>query len=502
MLLLFLSISIFGYCQDHGEAAFSSFRELADKRIGVTTGSIQAIQAEEQFPDAHLYYFATSVDMLNALRANKIDAYADPEVLVKYMMADNPDLTYLDEKLSDGMKGGAIFSKTEHGKKLCDEFSVFMREIKANGVYDEIQEIWFGNDAAKRVGPDLEKLPGPNGKLRMAADTSMVPFVFIKDEKPAGLDVETVYRFCEEYGYSLELMSMDFAGILPAVVSGKCDFACCGIAYTDERAESVYFAEHTFESGSVLAVLRSAEASEQGLWASLAASFEKTFLRESRWKLFLTGSLNTFMISLLSILFGTLLGFLVYLLCRSGNKTANTITGICVWLVQGMPVVVLLMILYYIVFGKVSISGLWVSVIGFTLIFGSAMYGMLCSGTAAVGKGQAEAAYALGYTDTKTFFRIVLPQAAYHFMPAYKSEAVSLIKGSAVVGYIAVRDLTKMGDIVRSRTYEAFFPLIAVTVIYFLISAVFKGVIGLFTRSVNPKNRTPERILKGVKTHD
>ena len=164
--------------------------------------------------------------------------------------------------------------------------------------------------------------------------------------------------------------------------------------------------------------------------------------------------------------------------------------------------VVLLMILYYVIFGKSDISGLWVSVIGFTLIFGSGMYNMLRSGVAAVGKGQIEAAYALGYSDRKAFLRVILPQAALHFMPAYKGETVSLIKGTAVVGYIAVRDLTKMADIVRSRTYEAFFPLIAVTVIYFLISGLFKLVINAFIRHINPKKRTPEQILKGVKTDD
>ena len=500
VLILLCILSLPGICLKAQAAAFSDFRELEDKRIGVTTGSVQALQAEERFPDATFFYFSTSVDLLNALRTNKIDAYADADALVKYMMAENPDLTYMDEKLSDGMKAGAIFPKTERGKELCDEFSAFVREIRSNGVYDEILDTWFGDDEGKKTVPDIDGLPGPNGTLHMAADTSMVPFVFIKDEKPAGVDIDTVVRFCTEYGYGLEIVSMDFAGILPAIISGKCDFACGGIAYTAERAESVLFAEPTFEGGSVMAVLKTGNTADSGFWSSFTASFEKTFLRENRWKLFLTGTLNTFLITLLSMFFGTLLGFIVYMLCRGGNRAANAVAGFCMWLVQGMPVVVLLMVLYYIIFGKVRISGLWVSVIGFTLVFGCAMVGMLRSGAGTVDAGQSDAAYTLGYTDRKTFFRIILPQAALYFMPAYKGEAVSLIKGTAVVGYIAVRDLTKMADIVRSRTYEAFFPLIAVTVIYFLISGAFKLAIGFFTRRVDTKNRKPEQILKGIKT--
>ena len=501
-ILLLLVFSMPGICMYIRAAEYTSFSELENKRIGVATGSVQALQTEEQFPNAQLFYYSNDVDMLNALRTDKIDAFSSAEALVKYMMTENPDLTILDEKLADGMKVGAIFPKTETGRKLCDEFSEFIKEIKSNGVYDEIQKTWFEGSEEERKAPDIDQLPGPNGKLRMAADVSMVPFVFVKDGKPAGVDIDTVYRFCKEYGYSLEIAPMDFAGILPAITSGKCDFACSGIAYTAERAESVYYAEPSYEGGSVIAVLKAPDAADTGFWASLMSSFEKTFIREKRWELFLTGTLNTILITLLAMVFGTVLGFVIYLLCRGDRKVANVITGMCIWLVQGMPIVVLLMILYYIIFGSINLDGLWVSVIGFTLVFGASMFGMIRSGTEAVGKGQLEAAYALGYSDRKTFFRIILPQAAQHFMPAYKGEVVSLIKGTAIVGYIAVLDLTKMADIVRSRTYEAFFPLIAVTVIYFLISGVFKLIVSVFARQFNPKRRTKEQILKGVKTDD
>ena len=211
---------------------------------------------------------------------------------------------------------------------------------------------------------------------------------------------------------------------------------------------------------------------------------------------------TTLFITVLSIFFGTILGFAVYMACRNGNPAANLLTRFFVWLVQGMPVVVLLMILYYIIFAKSSIDGTAVAVVAFALVFGAAMYGMLRSGVGAVGKGQTEAAYALGYGSTRTFFRIILPQAVPHFLPSYKGEITAIIKASAVVGYIAVQDLTKMGDIVRGRTYEAFFPLIAVAVIYYILAAILNFLVGRIEISVNPRRRRTENILKGVKTHD
>ena len=486
---------------------YASFSELEDKRIGVTTGSVQALQVEERFPEAKMFYFSTSVDMLGALRARKIDAYADSDALVRYMMADNPDLTCLDERLGDAMRAGGVFPKTDRGRALCDEFSAFIREIRENGVFDEIQANWYGEDEAKRVVPDLNNLPATNGTLRVAMDTTMVPFVFIKDGKPVGMDVDTLVRFCKEKGYGLEIVPMDFAGIIPSVVTGKVDFACGGIAQTPERAESLLFSEPTYEGGSVLAVLKpevtaSAAEAKPSFWDGIVSSFNKTFVREKRWQLFGRGVLTTLTITVASILFGTVVGFLVFMLCRKGNRAANAVTNFCLWLVQGMPMVVLLMIFYYIIFGKVAISGVTVAVIGFTLTFGAAVFGLMKMGAGAVEAGQYEAAYALGYSDRRTFFRIILPQALPHVLPAYRGEIVGLIKATAVVGYIAVQDLTKMGDIIRSRTYEAFFPLIAVTIIYFILEMALGALINRVNVRIDPKRRKREDILKGVKTGD
>ncbi|MCR5685733.1 MAG: ABC transporter permease subunit, partial [Lachnospiraceae bacterium] len=166
----------------------------------------------------------------------------------------------------------------------------------------------------------------------------------------------------------------------------------------------------------------------------------------------------------------------------------------------GMPMVVLLMILYYVVFARIAIGGIAVAVIGFTLTFGASVFGMLKTGVGAVSSGQYEAARAMGFSDIGTFFKIILPQALPLVMPSYKGQVVDLIKSTAVVGYIAVQDLTKMGDIVRSRTYEAFFPLIAVTVIYFVLEGLIGLLLGRLIKSMDRKKRRRETILKGVRT--
>jgi polar amino acid transport system substrate-binding protein len=294
---------------------------------------------------------------------------------------------------------------------------------------------------------------------------------------------------------------MNFEALMPAVTAGKCDFAASGIAITEERAQSVYFSDPNIYDRIVFVVLKK-DTGSGSFFRSMADSFRKTFIVEKRYKLFLKGIAATLVINILSLILGTLLGFAMYLACRKGNPLANKVTSFFVWLIRGMPAVVLLMLLYYVIFGRISISGLAVAVIAFTFTFGVSMYGMLVSGVNAVDPGQTKAGYALGFDDRSTFFNLILPQAAQHFMPAYRGEIVALIKATAIVGYIAVEDLTRVGDIIRSRTYEPFFPIISVAIIYFILAAILTAITDRVIRNIDPKKRTKEEILKGIEIHD
>ena len=214
------------------------------------------------------------------------------------------------------------------------------------------------------------------------------------------------------------------------------------------------------------------------------------------------GSFNTLVITVFSILFGTLLGFVVYLLCRSRGAVFNNVISWFTWLLQGMPVVVLLMILYYIIFGKTSLEGMVISIIGFTLVFGVAVLGILKTGVSAVDGGQTEAASALGCTPRQAFFHIIFPQALPFMTDPYKGEIIGLVKATSIVGYIAVLDLTKMGDLVRSRTYEAFFPLIAVMIIYFILEGILGFCVSIIAKKIDPRKKNNGKLLKGVDRHD
>ena len=340
----------------------------------------------------------------------------------------------------------------------------------------------------------------------MAVSPDLKPLCYMRNGDVTGYEVEVLQHFAMEYGYNLEFHTMAFDAILPGVVSGRYDIGCGGMTITEERAESVDFSESYLTVDVVMVISDVAVAqSESSFWDDVKQSFEKTFIREERWKLIVEGIGVTMLISLCSVVAGSLLGFGLYMLSRSDvkilQKLTKGLTKVYSRIIAGTPVVVILMILFYVIFGSVrDMSGILVAILGFTLTFGAFVYDHMTVSVNSVDRGQTEAAYALGYTKNKTFFRIIFPQAMRIFMPSYCGQAVELVKATAVVGYIAVNDLTKMGDIIRSNTYEAFFPLIATAVIYFLLTWGVSLLLRLVRLRFEPKRRSKESVLKGVKT--
>ncbi len=493
----------------HGE--YKSAADLNGQPIGVQTGNDEWSRiVRELMPQSEIVYYNTFADLMQALLTQKIEAFLADEPVYELMAAESKQITALDEKLDESFDVAFAFPKNESGKKLCGEVSEYIRSIKANGELDKIIAKWTGADESKKTLPDYGNFKAEKGVLTMATEGEYPPFNYIRDDNElAGFEIEIAARFCEANGYGLKITPMAFDSILPAIVSGKFDFAGASLAPEDEHSESVISSEPYYQSRSVIVIMKHDEApanqpdkpdtngfSEfiQGIKGSL----DRTFIREDRWQLFIEGIANTMIITVLSIIFGTILGFVIYLFCRNGNIFANLLTDFAIWLVKGTPIVVLLMILYYVVFGSVNINGIWVAVIAFTMTFGSSFCIMLRFGTGAVDRGQTEAAYSLGFTDWQTFFTVILPQAALHFMPTYKVEVTNLIKSTSIVGYIAVQDLTKMGDIVRSRTYEAFFPLLAVAAIYFILAGMLNIIVRIIQVRITPSKRKPETILNGI----
>ena len=506
---------------------YQSFSELAGKQVSMLTGAPFEELVRSKVPDVGEFsYYNTMADMLLALQTGKTDAILLNNAVTQLVVNRNPEFTQFPESLQDGVFGLA-FAKGDANRDVWQSAYDSVPKEALQAAWEK----WTGSDDSLKVMPEQD-WPGKNGTVKVAACDTLEPMSYAGEGgELKGFDLELVLMIAQKLDVHVEFEGMEFSAVISYVQSGKALLGAGSIIATKERKESVDFVEYW--PASFVLIVRGIQKPEGGsgspglpgetesdasggagqgalkeqtpdksFGAYIRDSFEKTFIREERWRLFIDGTLITLLITMLSVLCGTVLGFGVFMMCRNGNRAANLITRFCLWLVQGMPMVVLLMVLYYIVFGNVVVSGIVVAVIGFTLTFGASVYGLLKMGVGAVDRGQYEAAYSQGYSGHRTFFRIILPQALPHVLPAYKGEIVGLIKATSIVGYIAVQDLTKMGDIIRSRTYEAFFPLIAVTIIYFVLEGAIGFAVNRISISFDPKRRSRERILKGVKTSD
>ena len=487
---------------NNGKKVLSDFEKA---KIGVLTGTIYDDYAKELFPDAERKYFNLVSDMILAVESGKIDGFLAENTYVSAALWEGAKIDTVDETL-DQTEAGFIFQKgSTKSATVREQLNTFLSSAKANGLLDQLNTKWIGN-AEPTAFFDHNSLNGENGTLKVAVSPDLKPLCYMKNGAVVGYEVEVLQHFAKEYGYALEFHSMAFDAILPGVVAGKYDIGCGGMTITEERAESIDFSESYLTVNIVMAISNAANGQiESSFWDDIKGSFEKTFIREERWKLIVEGIGVTMLISVCSALAGSLFGFGLYMLSRSDIKVLQKlIKGFAKGysrIIAGTPIVVILMILFYVIFRSVrDMSGIVVAIIGFTLTFGAFVYDHMTVSVGSVDRGQIEAAYALGYTKNKTFFRIIFPQAMSVFLPSYCGQAVELIKATAVVGYVAVNDLTKMGDIIRSNTYEAFFPLIATAVIYFLLTWALSLLLGFVKMRFEPKRRSKEKIMKGVKT--
>lgn len=473
----------------------TSYEAFNGKKIGILTGTNMEAETFSHFPDSEYLYFDGYPNMNIALLNGQIDAYLGDEPALKSIHAAEPGITYFRERLTNNRYSFAFRKDDPKEKELRDKFSQFLAGIRADGTYDEIDRIWFGTDESKKI-VDMSNLTGENGVIHVVTTSTDEPFSYIKDGKNVGYDIDVAARFCREYGYSLEIIEVDFAARIPALASGKYEFTTT-MNVTPEREEQVIFSDPVSEGGIVVAA-RSEEIISGGpddaeyidhrtIIERIRDSFRNNYIREDRWKLILHGVKTTCLITVLSVLFGTILSFLICMFRRTGSLLANRISDLYVKLLQGTPTVVLLMLLFYVVFAKTSLSAITVAIIGFTLNLGAYGSEIMRAGIDGIDPGQREAALALGFTETQAFFRFIFPQAAQRFLPVYRGEIVSLLKATSIVGYITIQDLTKMSDIIRARTYEAFFPLIATALIYFILAWIITKIMGFILKCTEPK---------------
>ena len=493
-LMILTAILICGCGNEYKQ--INSIDDLKHARIAIWPGGAYELKARENFPDAQFFTFNTLSDLVQNLKQNKIDAFVIGKTYVDNFRAEGVDVEYLPQPLGN-VSLSYIFPKNERGQQLCNQMNEFLSKLETNGELDALKEKWLRGDKSKRT---FTKTPstGENGKLIIATDGDSTPFVYVSRGEVIGYEAELFDKFCAAYGYDYETKIEGFLSMLADVVTNKADVGMNAIEKLPVREKNVLFANPTHLE-EVVVVVNSKTSGSENFFTKLADRIKISVVDEDRWQMILEGASRTLVITLASIIFGTLLGFAVYIFYRERNQRANKILDALYRTLQGVPNLVLLMFFYYVVFGGFDLSASVTAVVVFSIVLSISIFTMLKDGEKSISRGQMEAALSLGFSERRAFVKFILPQIVRNFFQQYQLAMNVVLMETAIVGYISVQDLTKVADLIRARTYDAFIPLITITIIYIILSRVLLKVTDLIGRRLDPKNRQREKVLEGVK---
>ncbi len=457
--------------------------DLSGLKVGMMTGTAHDLRLSKR-TDITTMKFNLTADALMALSQGKVDVFVEDESSLSSEEMRRLGLRvafYGDEAIPCGFP----MRKNEPG--LRDSLSYFIDSLIATGEMKEIWDRWLlcDNYSEAKI-PDLG--PVPTGKpLRVAPCIELPPMDYHAGDDWRGLEPELLLRFGRYAGRPVVFEFYPLVSAITALQTGKIDIFTGGIFITEERQKTMDFSSSYGSIRSAYYVKDENAQASASFFTKMKEMVYNNLIVENRWTYITDGLWETVKISVLAILLGSLVGAGICWMRMSRRKWLAKTAAAYIDIMRGIPMLVFLMIMFYVILVPTGMGGTAVAVISFALNFAAYVSEMFRTAINAVSKGQSEAGLALGLTKWQTFRHIVAPQAIRNVMPVYKGEAISLLKTTSIVGYIAIQDLTRASDIIRSRTFDAFFPLLIVTILYFILAWLLGKALDLIVKNENKK---------------
>ncbi len=450
-----------------GESPVHTVDDLAGASIGVQIGTIGDIYASDyEAEGSTIARYTKGADAIQALKQGKVDCVIIDEQPANAFVERNSDLSILSEEFA--VEEYAICIAKEN-TELLDEVNAAIQTLKDNGTLEKIIQNYIGDSTKGQYPYESPDVDRSNGELVIATNATFEPYEYVDNGEIVGIDIDMSQAIADELGMELVVQDMEFDSIISAVQTGKADMGVAGLTVTEDRLKSINFTDSYTTSTQVIIVRNGTVAKT----LSFSERIYENFVKNDRWQNLTQGLLNTIKISFVAVLIGISLGFLIAVLratCDMTGKYAplNWLLKAYLTVVRGTPVMVQLLIIYYVIFASTSYP-VMVACLAFGLNSSAYVAEIVRGGIMSIDPGQFEAGRSLGFSYAQTMWHFILPQAFKNVLPALGNEFIVLLKETSISGYIGIVDLTRGGDYIRSRTYDAFMPLIAVALIYLII---------------------------------
>lgn len=464
-----------------GKSPVEKVDDLANAKIGVQLGTTGDIYVSDEYPDADIEQFNKGADAIQSLKQGKVDCVVIDKLPAEAFVALNKDLSILDEEFTNEDYAIAV---AKGNTALLDKINAALDELEENGTKQKIIDNYIGDDKGSYRYETPKGTDKSKGTLVMATNAAFEPYEYVEGGEIVGIDADLALAISDILGMELEIADMEFDSIITAVSSGKADFGMAGMTVTEDRLKSINFTDSYTTSTQVI-VVRNGESDDLSIFS--LERYKNNFIKDSRWKYIAEGLLTTLQISFFSVIIGVSLGFVFAVIRATSDKTGklkflNLLVKIYVTIIRGTPVMIQLLIIYYVIFASSNIDKVLVAVLAFGLNSAAYMTEIVRSGIMSIDNGQFEAGRSLGFNYVQTMRHFILPQALKNVLPAIGNELIVLIKETSISGYIGIMDMTRGADYIRSRTYDAFPPLIAVALVYLVIVMILTALVGKLER--------------------
>ena len=464
--------------------------DLEGARIGVqlgTTGDIYVSDYEGDEAGTTVERYNKGADAIQALKLGKIDCVVIDEQPGIEFVKQNSNIRIIDEEFS---LEDYAFCVSKENTELLAQINTAIEKLQADGTIDNIIKNYIGTEEEIGAYPYVSKdVARTNGTLIIGTNAEFPPYEYYENNQITGIDMDIMRAVSDELGMDMQIEDMAFDSIIAAITSGKVNVGASGFTVTEDRKKNINFTDTYITTKQVIIVR---DGGSTGGY-SLKEKLYDNFVKDNRYLYIVKGFGNTLIITLFAVMLGIVLGFLIAIVRTNHDRNGelpilNAVCKVYLTVIRGTPVMIQLLIIYYVILASVT-NKIVVAAIAFGLNSAAYVAEIVRSGIMSVDVGQFEAGRSLGLNYSQTMQLIILPQAIKNILPALLNEVISLLKETSISGYIGLMDLTKGGDIIRSNTYEAFLPLIAVAIIYL----AFVMLLSTFVSKLERRLRSSER---------
>ena len=428
--LFYLLITLYALAScSHGEdyREPKSEEDLSGLVLAASNGSYYQ-QKYEKRADVQLFLTSSEADGVQAVRQGHADVYVSDEV-----MLTKADLKRLGMKKA--FVGEECFKKAFVGDECFDvafairkgntEMAEQLNAFLASAPLEAITNYWING------GPYVEEpaytIPEGAKPLYCVCAVNIAPISYVGEGgKWQGLDADILRRFAHSLGRPFEMQFVDIGAAIMAINTGKADVFSGCLFITEERQKSMDFSAPYYKCHPGYFIVDHSREARMGLGERI----HMNLIKENRIKLIWDGLVETIKITFFAILLGTILGIGVCACRRSKRRWVRGLADLYGDFINGIPTLVLLLILFYVVFANSGMSATMVAIVAFAMCFASSAGNIFDTSISAVPKGQTEAGLSLGFTPFKTFMGIVFPQALRKGLPLYTGECISLLKNT------------------------------------------------------------------------